>query len=267
MLDRLLVPTGHAPGLSDRPTADKLGLGDKQEAAQTLISLQAKLFDLQRRLWAESSRAFLVVLQAMDAAGKDGTIRHVFSGVNPQGVRVTSFKAPTERERSQDYLWRVHANAPAHGEIGIFNRSHYEDVLAVRVRELVPAKAWRRRYRHIREFERLLVEEGTAVVKIHLHISSDEQRKRLQARLDDPAKRWKFRVGDLDDRKLWDAYRDAYEDAITETNTRDAPWYVVPADRKWVRNVAVSEILVHTLEDMAPRYPSSQENLDGVTVV
>jgi PPK2 family polyphosphate:nucleotide phosphotransferase len=267
MLDRLLVPTGSAAKLSDRSTDDKLGLADKREADQALTEMRPKLFDLQGRLWAESKRALLVVLQAMDAAGKDGTIRHVFSGVNPQGVRVTSFKAPSERELSQDYLWRVHANTPARGEIGIFNRSHYEDVLAVRVRQLVPERQWRRRYRHIREFERLLADEGTVIVKIHLHISRDEQRERLQARLDDPAKRWKFRVGDLDDRKLWDDFQVAYEDAITETNSRDARWYVVPADRKWVRNVAVSKILVHTLEKMAPQYPPSPENLDSVEVV
>jgi len=267
MLDRLLVPAGSAPGLTDRRTADKLGLAGKQKAEEAVAALRTKLFDLQRRLWAESSRALLIVLQAMDAAGKDGTIRHVFSGVNPQGVRVTSYKAPNERELSQDYLWRVHANTPARGEIGIFNRSHYEDVLAVRVRQLVPARQWRRRYRHIREFERLLADEGTTIVKIFLHISGDEQRQRLQARLDDPTKRWKFRAGDLDDRKLWNDYRDAYEDTIMETNTRYAPWYVVPADRKWVRNVAVSKILVHTLEEMAPKYPEPEANLDGVTVI
>jgi PPK2 family polyphosphate:nucleotide phosphotransferase len=267
MLDRMLVPTGSAPKLPDRPTNDKLGLADKHEAESELTTLQAKLFDLQGRLWAESKRALLVVLQAMDAGGKDGTIRHVFSGVNPQGVRVTPFKAPSERELSQDYLWRVHANAPARGEIGIFNRSHYEDVLAVRVRHLVPERQWRRRYRHIREFERLLTDEGTVIVKIHLHISRDEQRKRLQARLDDQSKRWKFRVGDLDDRKLWDDFQLAYEEAITETNSRYARWYVVPADRKWVRNVAVSRILVHTLEKMDPKYPPSEENLEGLKVV
>jgi PPK2 family polyphosphate:nucleotide phosphotransferase len=182
-------------------------------------------------------------------------------------VRVTSFKAPSPRELSQDYLWRVHANAPARGEIGIFNRSHYEDVLAVRVRQLVPERHWKRRYRHIREFERLLTDEGTVVVKIHLHISREEQRARLQARLDDPSKRWKFRLADLDDRKLWNDFADAYEDTITETNTRYAPWYVVPADRKWVRNVAVSQILVDTLEKMAPAYPAPEESLDGLTVL
>jgi PPK2 family polyphosphate:nucleotide phosphotransferase len=267
MLDRLLVPTGGAPKLSHRPTDDKLGLAGKQEAQGELESLTAKLFDLQGRLWAESKRGLLVVLQAMDAAGKDGTIRHVFSGVNPQGVRVTSFKAPTDRELSQDYLWRVHANTPARGEIGIFNRSHYEDVLAVRIRHLVPERQWRRRYRHIREFERLLADEGTVIVKIHLHISRDEQRKRLQARLDDRSMRWKFRLGDLDDRKLWDDFQLAYEEAITETNARYARWYVVPADRKWARNVAVSRILVHTLEKMDPEYPPSEENLDGLRVV
>jgi PPK2 family polyphosphate:nucleotide phosphotransferase len=266
MPDRLRVPTGQAPKLRDRATDDRLGLVDKAAATMEMASLRAKLFDLQGRLWAESTRAFLVVLQAMDAGGKDGTIRHVFSGVNPQGVRVTSFKAPSLRELGQDYLWRVHANAPARGEIGIFNRSHYEDVLAVRVRRLVSEKQWRRRYRHIREFERLLSDEGTVVAKIHLHISRDEQRRRLQARLDDPSKRWKFRMGDLDDRKLWDEFGVAYEDAIAETNADHAPWYVVPADRKWVRNVAVSRILVQTLETMAPTYPPPAENLDGVTV-
>jgi PPK2 family polyphosphate:nucleotide phosphotransferase len=267
MLHRLLVPAGKAPGLVDRSTVDKLGLADRHEGEHELTLLQAKMFELQRRLYAESKRAVLVVLQAMDAGGKDGTIRSVFSGVNPQGVPVTSFKAPSEHELSQDYLWRVHANAPARGQIGIFNRSHYEDVLVVRVNQLVPERQWRRRYRHIREFERLLSDEGTVIIKIHLHISIDEQRKRLQARLDDPGRRWKFRLGDLDDRKHWDDYQAAYEDAIRETNTRYAPWYVVPADRKWVRNVAVSKILVHTLEQMKPAYPVICEVPEGLTVV
>jgi polyphosphate kinase 2 (PPK2 family) len=265
MLDRLLVPTGSAANLPDRPTDDKLGLADKKEGVKELASLLPRLFDLQGRLWGESKRAVLVVLQAMDASGKDGTIRHVFSGVNPQGVQVTSFKVPSERELSQDYLWRAHANAPARGEIGIFNRSHYEDVLAAGPR-LVPERQWRRRYRHIREFERCWPTRAPSSQDPPAHLARGAARaapgssRRSGAGVEVPRRRPRRP-------QAWDDYQAAYEDAITETNSRFAPWYVVPADRKWVRNVAVSRILVHTLEKMAPQYPPSAENLEGVTVV
>ena len=209
----------------------------------------------------------LLVLQALDAGGKDGTIRSVFTGVNPQGVRVVSFKQPSETELAHDYLWRVHHEVPERGAIGIFNRSHYEDVLVVRVHGIVPKHEWRRRYRHIREFERMLADEGTTIVKVFLHISRDEQRERLQSRLDTPDKNWKFRAGDLEDRARWDDFMAAYTDAIAETSTAWAPWYIVPANRKWVRNVAVSTLLVHTLKAMDPKYPPPEKGIESIKVV
>lgn len=266
MLEHLIVTPGQSPQLDHRSTDDKLGLTDKTEASKHLEELRRELTVLQGRLWAESDRAMLVVLQAMDAAGKDGTIRMVFSGVNPQGCRVVSFKAPNESELDRDYLWRCHAHVPASGEIGIWNRSHYEDVLVVRVNGWISEDHARKRLRHIREFETLLADEGTTVVKIYLHVSEDEQRERLQARLDDPEKRWKFRKGDLDDRARWPQFMHAYDEAIQETSTEAAPWYVVPADRKWVRNVAVSEILVETLRRMDPKIPAAEDHLEGIIV-
>jgi PPK2 family polyphosphate:nucleotide phosphotransferase len=256
LIRTLRVRPGEHPRLDVRDPADRLGLADKASAEQHLGQLVARLAMLQNRLWAESARAVLLVLQGLDASGKDGTIRKVLTGVNPQGCRVVSFKAPAGAELAHDYLWRVHANCPGRGELGIFNRSHYEDVVAVRVRGLAPDKVWRRRPGHIREFERLLSGEGTTVVKVYLHISREEQGKRLQERLDDPEKRWKFRPEDLDDRKRWDDFQAAYEDVLHETSSDWAPWHVVPADRKWVRNVAVAELLVDTLERMDPKLPT-----------
>lgn len=222
--------------------------------------------ELQRRLFAAESSALLIVLQAMDAGGKDGTIRSVMNGLNPAGVDVNSFGVPSEEERAHDYLWRVHAHAPAKGQIGVFNRSHYEDVLVVRVKNLAPKSVWSRRYAHIKNFERMLGDEGTHVVKIFLNVSKEEQRERMQDRVDDPDERWKFRLGDLDDRKLWDDYQLAFRDAIRKTATADAPWYVVPADRKWVRNLVVAKILRHHLERVDPQYPSSEEGIEGIVV-
>ncbi len=239
---------------------------DKAAAAAMHGELLERLQALQNRLWAEHRRSLLLVLQGMDASGKDGTIRTVLSGVNPQGCRVSSFKAPLGTEAAHDYLWRVHAVCPAHGEMAIFNRSHYEDVLAVRVRALAPESVWGRRFRHIRAFERMLVDEGTTVVKVFLHISPDEQRKRLQARIDDPEKRWKFRKADLDDRAMWDRYAEAYEEALSDTSTDAAPWFVVPADRKWVRTVAVSSLLVDALETMDPQLPSAEPGIEDIVV-
>jgi PPK2 family polyphosphate:nucleotide phosphotransferase len=240
--------------------------GDKADTQEVVDGLHEELAGLQERLYAEGERSLLVVLQAIDAGGKDGTIKHVFRGLNPAGSRVVSFKVPSEEERSHDFLWRVHARTPAKGEVVVFNRSHYEDVLVVRVHDLVPEKVWRPRYEFINDFEANLAAAGTRIVKLYLHISKEEQAERFRARLDDPSKRWKFRTGDLEERKRWDDYVGAFEEAISRTSTDHAPWYVIPADRKWYRNWAVSRILVETLEDMDPRYPPA-EDLSGVEVV
>jgi PPK2 family polyphosphate:nucleotide phosphotransferase len=225
-----------------------------------------RLRELQERLYAEQRQSLLVVLQAMDAGGKDGTIRNVFRGLNPLGVRVAAFKAPSDEERQHDFLWRVHQHTPRDGELAVFNRSHYEDVLVARVRKLVPLSVWRPRYGHIRAFEALLAGEGTTIVKIFLHISKEEQRARLQARVDEPRKRWKFNPADLEERQHWREYQRAYEDALRETTARRAPWYCVPADRKWYRNWAVLRILVETLEAMDPKWPRIEEGIAGTIV-
>ncbi len=251
--------------LDDHPPDEAFGW-DKSEAKAKVGEEVAVVAELQKKLYASGERALLVVLQAMDAGGKDGVIRSVLTGINPAGVRVTSFKVPSETERAHDYLWRVHPACPALGEIAVFNRSHYEDVLVVRVKQLVPEERWRKRYGQIKDFERLLVDEGTSIVKLFLHISLDEQRARLQDRIESPDERWKFRRGDLDERKLWPDYMTAYRDALAETSTEDAPWYVVPGDRKWVRNLAVAHILRDALEQIDPQYPEPEEGLEGLVV-
>lgn len=266
LLKELRVAPGSKVDLGERSTKATLGF-HKESADAELQETKLAIDLLQQRLFAEHRRSVLLVVQAMDAAGKDGTIRLVLSGLNPQGVQVTGFKAPAGPEAEHDYLWRVHAACPAKGEIGVFNRSHYEDVLIVRVKGFVPKSAWKRRYRHIREFEQTLVDEGTTVIKCFLHVSKEEQAERLQERLDDPEKRWKFRAGDLDDRTLWSDYQVAYEDALRETSTAAAPWYVVPADRNWVRNLAVAKILLHTLSKLDPKVPPPEPGLEDVTVV
>jgi PPK2 family polyphosphate:nucleotide phosphotransferase len=238
----------------------------KESAAEELEAGLGRLTDLQDRLWAEGKKRVLVVLQGIDAAGKDGTVRHVMGAFNPQGCLVTPFKVPSAEDLAHDYLWRVHRRVPGNGEIGIFNRSHYEDVLIVRVRDLVPKRVWSRRYDQINAFERLLVEEGTTVLKFFLYIDRDEQRERLQARLDDPDKRWKFRLGDLEERKRWDDYIAAYEDVLSRCSTAEAPWYVIPSNWKWFRNLAVADILADTLDELKPRYPEPVEDLSGVVV-
>ena len=251
--------------LGDHDPGEKFGW-EKDLAKAAFVEEMAVVSDLQRKFFAAEDTALLLVLQAMDAGGKDGTIRSVLNGVNPAGVDVNSFGVPSDEERGHDYLWRVHAHAPAKGQIGIFNRSHYEDVLVVRVKGFVPEPVWKRRYGHIRDFEKMLVDEGTNVVKIFLNVSKEEQRERMQDRVDDPDERWKFRLGDLDDRALWDDYQRAFRDAIRKTTTADAPWYVVPADRKWVRNLVVAKILRHHLERIDPQYPQPDEGIDGVIV-
>lgn len=252
--------------LADHDPRETFGW-EKDQAKADFDDEIAVVSGLQRRLFAAEEAAVLVVLQARDAGGKDGTIRSVLSGVNPAGVDVNSFGVPTDEERAHDYLWRVHHHTPAKGMIGVFNRSHYEDVLVVRVKEFAPQSVWRRRYSHIRHFEELLVDEGTHVVKLYLNVSKEEQRERLQDRVDDPDERWKFRLGDLDDRALWDDYEAAFRDAIRKTSTDDAPWYVVPADRKWVRNLVVAGILRHHLEAIDPTYPAATDEVEGVVVV
>ncbi len=215
----------------------------------------SRMSRLQEALYAEARQSLLIVLQAMDTGGKDGTIKHTMRGLNPQGVQVHSFKVPTPEELAHDFLWRIHRRVPRKGHIAVFNRSHYEDVLVVRVHELVPESVWRKRFEQINEFERLLAENGTRIIKLYLHISKDEQKDRLQARLDDPAKHWKFSTGDLKERRRWDDYMRAYEDALTECSTEIAPWYVIPANRKWYRNLVVSELLADVLEEMDPQFP------------
>jgi PPK2 family polyphosphate:nucleotide phosphotransferase len=240
--------------------------GGKKEAAKRFAPLNARLEVLQEKLWAEHWRKVLIVLQGMDTSGKDGTIRHVFEGVNPLGVRVAAFKAPTEEERDHDFLWRVHPKVPGAGEMVIFNRSHYEDVLAARVRNFVPKEVWKQRYGQINDFERLLAENGTVILKFFLHISRQEQKERLEERLNDPLKRWKFRLGDLEDRRLWPDYLAAYEDALRKTSQEHAPWYIVPADKKWYRNLVVATVLVEALEGLDLATPQPEEDLSSVVI-
>ena len=265
--DRYRVGPGSTLRLSAHDPADQsLFSGDKDDGRKETKALNKRLEALQEVLYAEGKRKILIVLQAMDAGGKDGTIRHVFDGTNPQGVKVASFKKPTSRELAHDYLWRVHRHTPGAGEIAIFNRSHYEDVLVVRVHNYVPPEHWQRRYRHIVEFERLLAEEGTTILKFFLHISKEEQKARFQSRLDEPHKHWKFAKGDLAERRHWDDYMRAFEDALSKTSTETAPWYVIPADRKWYRNLVISKILVETLDGLGMSYPEAEDELDGVVI-
>jgi PPK2 family polyphosphate:nucleotide phosphotransferase len=240
--------------------------GKKEDAEEELERLRRKLDRLQELLYADHRFAVLIVLQGMDTAGKDGTIRHVFGGVNPQGVEVAPFKTPTPTERDHDFLWRVHPHAPEKGHIAIFNRSQYEDVLAVRVHRLVPKPVWEKRYRAINDFERDLSNEGTTLLKFFLHIDADEQKKRLQARVDDPTKRWKLTPQDLQERKFWPAYMEAYEEMIERTNNDWAPWYVVPSNHPWFRNWAVSKVLTDALEGLHLRYPEGPPRLDRLRI-
>jgi PPK2 family polyphosphate:nucleotide phosphotransferase len=239
----------------------------KDDAAQSTAALLAELSDLQERLYAEAARALLVIFQAPDAGGKDGAVDTVFSGVNPQGCSVTSFKVPSSLEKSHDFLWRHHLACPSRGMIGIHNRSHYEAVLVERVHELVPKKIWSARYDQINAFEKTLVAEGTTVLKFFLHISKQEQKERLQKRLDERDKHWKFNIGDLGERARWDDYQAAYEDAIENCSTTSAPWYVIPADNKWYRNYAIAKVIVDTLKEMNPKFPKPSVDLSNVKVM
>ena len=238
----------------------------KKGAEKELARLKEKLDELQELLYAEHKHKLLVVLQGMDTSGKDGTIRHVFQGVNPQGVRVVRFQQPTRVELDHDYLWRVHMYAPGNGEIVIFNRSHYEDVLVVRVHDLVPREVWKRRYQQICDFERMLAEEGTTILKFFLHISREEQKERLLARLKDPDKRWKFDLTDIKERELWPQYRKAYAAALEKTSAEWAPWHVVPANHKWYRNLVVSSAIVEALQALKMKYPKASVDLEHLQI-
>lgn len=231
----------------------------KHDVAKELEKQRKRLEDLQARLYAENQRSLLIVLQATDTGGKDGTIRHVFEGVNPQGCRVWSFKQPSTEEMEHDFLWRYHRRTPERGMITIFNRSHYEDVLVVRVNNLAPEGVWRQRYAMINDFERMLTLNGTAIIKFFLHISKDEQKQRLESRLEDPDKRWKFNSGDLKERLRWDSYQEAFQDAINNCSTAYAPWYVVPANKKWYRNLVVARAIADTLDAMNPQFPKGED--------
>lgn len=239
---------------------------DKEKANFEYQKLQARLAELQEILYAQSSQSVLVVLQATDTGGKDGTIKSVFRDVNPQGLSIASFKQPSTEEASHDFLWRIHKQAPAKGQIGIFNRSHYEEVLVVRVNNIVPKARWEKYYDQINAFEKLLADNGTRILKFYLHISKEEQKERLQARLDDPSKHWKFATGDLQAREQWDDYQRAYEVAISRCNTEYAPWHIVSANRKWYRNLVISQALVETLESMDLKYPTAVQGLDKVII-
>jgi PPK2 family polyphosphate:nucleotide phosphotransferase len=254
----LRVKPGSRVDLAKIDPGDRHGW-DKEAGEEEVAAQMLRLGELQDRLWAEAKQSVLVILQGIDAAGKDGTIQKVMEAFNPQGCNVSAFKVPTPEELAHDFLWRVHKRVPGKGEIGIFNRSHYEDVLVVRVHGLVPRDVWSGRYRQIREFERHLVENGTTIVKLFLYIDREEQRERFQERYDNPAKRWKFSLGDLEERKLWDDYIAAFEDALAETSTDHAPWYVIPANRNWLRNLAVSTILADTIADLKPDYPPAPD--------
>ncbi len=267
VFDRYRLPTNKKKiSLGDFDTRDKSCFPDRDEAEASAADDVAAIAELQNRLYAEGKRALLIVIQATDTGGKDSTIRKVLGPVNPQGVRVTSFKAPSSTELAHDYLWRVHQAVPPKGMIGVFNRSHYEDVLIVRVHGLAPKEAIEQRYDQLNDFERHLSENDVTVLKFFLHISKDEQKERLQARLDDPSKHWKFNPGDLEERMHWDDYQDAFQIALSRCSTRHAPWFVIPADRKWYRNAVIARIIRRTLEDLDPRYPDAEHDLDHVVI-
>jgi PPK2 family polyphosphate:nucleotide phosphotransferase len=238
----------------------------RKEVTRELGKIRARIADLQARLYGEHQRSLLIVLQAMDTGGKDGTIKGVFEGVNPQGCQVWSFKAPSTEERDHDFLWRYHQRVPPRGMIHIFNRSHYEDVLVVRVKNLVPEDVWRRRYDAINAFEYQLAESGVSVVKFFLHISKDEQKRRLQSRLDDPDKRWKFSANDLIERTSWHAYQEAFSDALSACSTAHAPWYVIPANVKWYRNLVIGRTIADTLQKLDPHYPPAEAGLNQIVI-
>ncbi|HBY46738.1 MAG TPA: polyphosphate kinase [Chloroflexi bacterium] len=264
------LPYRVAPGTRvrlDEINPDDIGnIATKKKAKKELKKLVGQITSLQERLYAENRQSLLVVLQAIDTGGKDGAVRGVFSGVNPEGVQVWSFKAPSVEELEHDFLWRIHQRTPARRMITVFNRSHYEDVLVARVKHLAPEAVWQKRFATINDFERMLAENGTTILKFYLHISRDEQKRRLQSRLDDPDKHWKFELADITERGYWDDYTVAFEDAISRCSTDHAPWFVIPANAKWFRNVAIARTVVRTLEAMNPQFPQNPQNLDGIVI-
>jgi len=266
MTQSFLVPPETQVNLADYDPGYSAGYQSKGDVKRELERNRKQLRELQRVLWAEGKHTLLIVLQAMDAGGKDGTIRHVFRGVNPQGCQVTSFKVPTKEELAHDYLWRIHKATPRKGSIGIFNRSHYEDVLVVRVHNLVPEEVWGKRYDQINNFEKLLAESGTTILKFFLNISKEEQKERFEARLEDPAKNWKFSMGDVEERAYWDDYMRAFEVVLSKCSTPWAPWFVIPANHKWYRNLAISQIIVETLENLNMQYPPPLPDADKIVV-
>ncbi len=253
--------------LENFKTDDTGDFKDRQDAEYESQKNLAKLHDLQEVLYAQSQHAILIVLQAMDAGGKDGTIEHIFSGMNPQGCNVTSFKVPTPEEKSHDFLWRIHQHAPAKGMFGIFNRSHYESLLVERVRGYAPKEVWKNRYDHVNNFEKMLADEGTTIVKFYLCVSKKEQAERLQSRLDDPKKNWKFNPGDLEERKYWDDYMDAFDDVLEKCSTPHAPWYVIPSDKKWYRNYVISDILLKTVSGLDLHFPKPLVDVSQYKIV
>jgi len=256
------VQEGKKYSLNDsNPDDTKLWNSDKKDAKKAMKVLRRELIDLQRLLYAEQKHKILIVLQAMDSGGKDGTIRSIFKGVNPQGVRVASFKVPTPEEIGHDFLWRIHKQTPKQGEIVIFNRSHYEDVLVVRVHDLVSENVWRKRFQHIRDFEKILSDEGTTILKFFLHISKEEQKDRFIERIEIQKKHWKFNPKDIDERKLWNHYMQAYEDVVVKTSTMHAPWFVIPANRNWYRDYVIIKIITETLQGLKMTYPKPVENI------
>lgn len=261
MAKAVMIKPGSKVDLDDIDAADTSGLKRGPEVQALMTEQLQKLYDLQARFSAEARHSMLIVLQGLDASGKDGTIRHVFSGVNPQACEVDAFKVPTELELAHDYLWRIHGQCPRKGLIEIFNRSHYEEVLVVRVENLVPESVWRKRYDHINAFERMLTDCDTVILKFYLHTSRKEQKKRLLARLEDPDKNWKFAATDVETRTKWKEYRKAYNEALTRTNTKWARWHIVPADNKWYRNLVVARTVVDALRELKPKYPRSKLDL------
>jgi PPK2 family polyphosphate:nucleotide phosphotransferase len=257
------VPLDAKVALADQDPADTGAYDDPDEARAELAQLAEQIAGLQARLYAEEERSLLVVLQGIDAAGKDSSVKHVFSGSNPQGVRVYSFKQPSNEEAAHDFLWRYHQHTPGKGMIHVFNRSHYEDVLVVRVKHLVPEERWRSRYDSINDFERMLAREGTTIVKFFLHISKDAQMERFHERLEREDKHYKFSANDVRERRNWDAYQEAYEEALNHTSTEWAPWYMVPSDHKWYRNLVVAHTVLSVLQDLDPQWPEPEEDLEA----